>query len=154
MLVAHWTPLAIPSAAEPTRSSHSVAVHNSTAWFFGGELIPRIPLAAHLIAHDLKSGTTRSIAAGSGKSWPQARVGTSLVAIRDSLYLWGGRGGKEMGTFTDAITVEDEGEDLWKFDIATETWEKLLTSGGDDKPVQRSFHTMAAIGVCSHIRSS
>lgn len=60
-----------------------------------------------------------------------------MTAVQGSLYLWGGRGGKDMGTFS------GEGEDLWRFDTATETWESLKTKG-DDKPEQRSFHVMTS----------
>jgi N-acetylneuraminic acid mutarotase len=61
-----------------------------------------------------------------------------MTAAKGSLYLWGGRGGKDMGTFSGD-------EDLWRMDTASETWESLATKG--DKPEQRSFHVMTTSAV-------
>lgn len=63
-----------------------------------------------------------------------------MTPAGNSLYLWGGRGGKDMGTFSSE-------EDLWRFDTISETWESLKTTG--DKPEQRSFHVMTTAKVSS-----
>lgn len=74
----------------------------------------------------------------STSAWPAPRVGSSLVALNGMLYLWGGRGGKDMGTFSAS-------EDLWRFDTGARKWEALSTSG--EKPEQRSFHVLVASNV-------
>lgn len=71
--------------------------------------------------------------------WPPKRVGSALVTANDDLYLWGGRGGKDMGTFS-----ADE-DDLWRFSTGSKTWEMLRTKG--DKPEQRSFHVLSVSNV-------
>jgi hypothetical protein len=53
--------------------------------------------------------------------------------------MWGGRGGKEMGTFT-----SEKG--IWECDaLGTKEWRELETKG--DSPEPRSFHTMCAVDV-------
>lgn len=52
------------------------------------------------------------------------------------MYLWGGRGGKEMKP------LDSSSEDLWKFDSKRQEWEMLATSG--ERPEDRSFHTMTS----------
>lgn len=49
-----------------------------------------------------------------------------------------------MGTFSAE-------EDLWRFDTVAEGWEMVKTTG--DKPEQRSFHVMQALGVRPFFRS-
>jgi hypothetical protein len=85
-------------------------------------------------------GSQRVLAPPVEGSWPAARVGSSLVEVAGKLYLWGGRGGKDMGVF-------GADEDLWTFDVQKESWESLNTTG--EKPEQRSFHVMAAVAVRS-----
>ncbi|KZP27418.1 galactose oxidase [Athelia psychrophila] len=135
-LAARWTPLP-PLPSELIRSSHALAVVDRTAWIFGGELKPRTPLGANLIAISLKDGHSRTLPPSSSTPWPAPRVGASLIALGTSLYLWGGRGGKSMAPFSPE-------EDLWKFDTEKESWEQLETEG--ERPEQRSFHAMAAHG--------
>lgn len=76
---------------------------------------------------------------GDGAPWPAKRVGSALVTTGDFLYLWGGRGGKDMGTFSQTD------EDLWRFSVGDQTWEMLSTKG--DKPEQRSFHVLCVSSV-------
>lgn len=167
-LRAKWTPLAGSLAGKPLssaliRSSHGLAVAGSTAYVFGGELQPRTPVDADLIKISLTGrsfccstvqphlqlelthfadGTIDTLAAETGSAWPAKRVGASLVAAGESVYLWGGRGGKSMGVFGAAE------EDLWRFAIGSQTWEMLRTKG--DKPEQRSFHVLSVSNVrCS-----
>ncbi|ORY81208.1 hypothetical protein BCR35DRAFT_265912 [Leucosporidium creatinivorum] len=128
-LRAKWTPLAGSQAGKPLstaliRSSHGLAVASSAVYVFGGELQPRTPVDADLLKISLAA------------AWPAKRVGASLVAAGDSLYLWGGRGGKSMGVF------DADEEDLWRFNTTgSQTWEMLKTKG--DKPEQRSFHVLS-----------
>lgn len=166
-LFAKWTPLA-SNAAQPlsaalVRSSQSLAVVGNDAYIFGGELKPRTPVDATLTRvslegecqltcsrksarqrrtdanciHALADGSIEVLDPPTNGAWPSKRVGSSLVALKEKLYLWGGRGGKEMGTFGD--------DDVWRFDLASRTWEMLRTQG--DKPEQRSFHVLSALDV-------
>lgn len=68
-----------------------------------------------------------------------------MVAAKGALWLWGGRGGEDMGTFS-------SDDDLWRFDPSSEKWESLRTAG--NKPEQRSFHVLAVHGVSSLHSSS
>ncbi|KAK4699753.1 hypothetical protein P7C70_g6505, partial [Phenoliferia sp. Uapishka_3] len=136
-LAAKWTRLSLLSAPPLHLSSHSLAVINSNAYIFGGELSPRTPVSADLTIINLLDRTTRILSPPSTSSWPSPRVGASLVSSGSKLYLWGGRGGKDMGTF-------GEEEDVWAFDVESEKWEALETTG--ERPQQRSFHVLTAAG--------
>lgn len=88
---------------------------------------------------------TRILSPSDSMRWPVARVGASLTAHpgTNALYLWGGRGGAAMAPLTmRGLTGVDSDEDVWKFDIAVERWEKLITNG--NIPLGRSYHTAAA----------
>ena len=65
-----------------------------------------------------------------------------LQPLQKTPLVVGGRRGKNMGTFS-------SNDGLWRFDVATENWEALKTSG--EQPEQRSYHTLAAHGVCLFI---
>ncbi|KAL8277854.1 hypothetical protein RQP46_009673 [Phenoliferia psychrophenolica] len=110
-LAAKWTRLPLLSAPSLHLSSHALAVIGTHAYIFGGELKPRTPVPAALTIVSLPVGK--------------------------KLYLWGGRGGKDMGTF-------DDKEDVWSFDSENEQWTPLVTTG--ERPEQRSFHVLAACG--------
>lgn len=84
-------------------------------------------------------GSVETLSPKDGAAWPAKRVGSSLVTAGDALYLWGGRGGKDMGTFS-----QDE-EDIWRFSVGDQTWEMLSTKG--DRPEQRSFHVLCVSNV-------
>ncbi|GAA5858183.1 hypothetical protein JCM1840_001076 [Sporobolomyces johnsonii] len=140
-LKALWRPLTAAPAASAalTRSSHGLAVIQGQAFVFGGELKPRTPVQGDLTVLDLSAGSTRTLSptsTASTSSWPASRVGATLVAHEDKLYLWGGRGGKDMGTFTAEAGI-------WEFDAQKEQWTELETKG--DQPEPRSFHTMCAL---------
>lgn len=140
-LTASWTALNLAPAVSQTltRSSHALIVHARKAYLFGGELKPRTPVDGILHALDLSSGQhnligpeTQTAAVG-----PAPRVGTALAKVGDALYLWGGRGGKDMKPLS--------GE-LWKFDLGNPKdgrWEKLSTKG--EQPEERSYHVLTGV---------
>jgi len=140
VLIASWTPLSLTTAATQTltRSSHALIAHAGKAYIFGGELKPRIPVDAALHTLDLSSGQHSSIQiANSAAEAPEPRVGTALAKLGDALYLWGGRGGKEMKPLSG---------DLWKFELGRNDegkWEKLATKG--DQPEERSYHVLTGV---------
>ncbi|GAA5828944.1 hypothetical protein JCM5353_005179 [Sporobolomyces roseus] len=118
------------------RSSHGLAVVQEKLYIFGGELKPRTPVEGDVTVLDLTSSESSTLKSSSASSWPASRVGASFTSYRDKIYLWGGRGGTDMGTFS--------GENgIWKFDVATKEWRELETKG--EHPEPRSFHTMCAL---------
>ena len=139
VLIASWTPLSLTTAATQTltRSSHALIAHAGKAYIFGGELKARIPIDGALHTVDLSSGQHNSIqVANSAAEAPAPRVGTALAKVGDALYLWGGRGGKEMKPLS--------GE-LWKFELGKKEskWEKLAIKG--DQPEERSYHVLTGV---------
>ena len=140
-LISSWAPINLaPGAAQAlTRSSHALIAHGGKAYIFGGELKPRIPVDADLHVVDLSSGQHSSIqppSAASADETPAPRVGSALAKVGNALYLWGGRGGKDMKPLS--------GE-LWKFDLGKKdnAWEKLATKG--DQPEERSYHVLTGV---------
>ncbi|GAA5996898.1 hypothetical protein JCM5350_002744 [Sporobolomyces pararoseus] len=147
-LKALWKPLSIKGGNESlSRSSHGlVSIRNGEqVLIFGGELKPRTPVNGDLLYlnHlDIASPEISTLSPSSddddnSKEWPASRVGASLVSTdQGKVYLWGGRGGKEMGTFT-----QEKG--IWEFDPSLKRWKELETKG--DNPEPRSFHTMCQV---------
>ncbi|GAA6013808.1 hypothetical protein JCM10207_008199 [Rhodosporidiobolus poonsookiae] len=140
-LKALWKPLAAVDALQLQRSSQALAVANGKAYLFGGELKPRTPVDAAVTEVDLTDNSNPTLSppspATANTPWPSARVGHTLTASGDKLYLWGGRGGKDMGTV-------ESSSSLWAFEPATGMWEEMQTTG--EVPEARSFHTMTAVG--------
>ncbi|GAA6061159.1 hypothetical protein JCM10212_005745 [Sporobolomyces blumeae] len=137
-LRALWTPVSTPcDDSSLARSSHGLAVHGTSACLFGGELKPRTPVDGSLTVIDLAHGQAIDVVSPDGsRPWPASRVGASLTTASDGkMYLWGGRGGKEMGTFATELGI-------WQFDPERREWTHLETNG--DRPEPRSFHTMCA----------
>ncbi|KDR71239.1 hypothetical protein GALMADRAFT_127176 [Galerina marginata CBS 339.88] len=140
-LTASWTALTLaPGVTQTlTRSSHALIAHGGKAYVFGGELKPRTPVDGVLHTIDLSSGQHSSIepATQTAAVGPAPRVGTALAKVDSALYLWGGRGGKEMKPLS--------GE-LWKLNLGNPKdgrWEKLSTKG--DQPEERSYHVLTGV---------
>ncbi|BGP24728.1 kelch repeat containing protein [Rhodotorula toruloides] len=135
-LTASWRKIASLDTLQ--RSSHSLAVAGPRAYIFGGELKPRTPVDADLSVLDIADGSLSTLSA-STSSWPTPRVGASLTShpATSALYLWGGRGGKDMGALT-----SDSGT-IWKFDVSEGKWDEVNTEG--ERPEGRSYHTMCAV---------
>ncbi|GAA5898130.1 hypothetical protein JCM6882_003333 [Rhodosporidiobolus microsporus] len=133
-LKALWKPLAAVDTLQ--RSSHGLAVVQNTAYVFGGELKPRTPVDASITTIDLSAGSVETLSASSSSLWPASRVGHTFTAASDGkVYLWGGRGGKDMSSFSGDTSI-------WRFDPTMKGWEELETKG--DQPEARSFHTMTS----------
>ena len=149
-LTCTWKQLALDGlpAHLAARSSHNLAVLHQQAYIFGGELKPRTPIGNELVVVDLHGGPVRVLEPKPSQPWPSARVGAAMTShpASNSLYLWGGRGGKDMSAIAVRTSNEDELDDVWKFDIQSEQWSKLSTRAKteSDFPQARSFHTMTA----------
>lgn len=141
-----FTRLALPApgATAAARSSHALAIIDRTVILFGGEVQPRRPIDSNVLSIDLSSSAPPALNIHTRreeeKAWPEARVGTAMAALGRDVYMWGGRGGKDMSPLAG---------DLWKYslgkDDARGTWSKVETKG--DRPAERSFHVMASLGV-------
>jgi hypothetical protein len=139
-LVAVWEPLASDTFA---RSSHTVNVVGRKAILVGGETQPRVPLPdAAVLALSLDSADGSAShpndAAQKSSPKPAARVGAATATVGKDVYLFGGRGGKDM------TPLEGPDKGPWKLDTVKNEWELLENKG--DEPVGRSYHTLATDG--------
>jgi hypothetical protein len=69
---------------------------------------------------------------------PTKRVGHTAAVIGDRIYIFGGRGGKDM------TALEEQGR-VWVFDTKGCTWSFLDPSPGTPYPSARSYHASIAI---------
>ncbi|OIW31565.1 hypothetical protein CONLIGDRAFT_571083 [Coniochaeta ligniaria NRRL 30616] len=168
----------ISSVPALPRTSHSLDVVAGTAYIFGGEAAnPREPVDNSVHAVTLPSGSAGADyyavparmdevplspvvtkdQAGKGEELelelgdvPAARVGHASAVIGSRIFVFGGRGGKEMSE-----VLEERGR-VWVFDTKTHLWSyldpavaALGPSGPDGEgkgwPRGRSYH--AAVGV-------
>ncbi|GLC37373.1 hypothetical protein PLESTB_001594300 [Pleodorina starrii] len=116
------------------RSSHSITVIGDRLFLFGGEHDPRVPVGSDLFEYSFESCTWRVV--DSKGEPPSPRVAHSAASVGNTLYVFGGRCGLEMG--------EGAMNDLYAFDVATSTWSRLEAQG--PLPPKRSYHTMTAVG--------
>ncbi|TVY60813.1 Nitrile-specifier protein, partial [Lachnellula suecica] len=140
-LKAQWN--RIPSTPLP-RSSHTLSVIAGRAYIFGGEISPREPIdnAMHILT--LPSGSVseadyRSIPASSTTNEvPEKRVGHTAAVIGERIFVFGGRGGKDMKPL-------QEGGRVWVYDTRSDTWSHLDPMPGTPFPAARSYHSSVAI---------
>lgn len=132
-----WTPVA-PDLPLP-RSSHSLCVIRGKAYIFGGEIEPRVPVDNEVHVYTLPSGIVESTDYTTVKSEeaPPPRVGHTAVSIGHRMYVFGGRGGKDMRP------LEENGR-VWCFDTQTNSWSTLDPGSGSPIPDARSYHASAA----------
>ncbi|XP_010551962.1 PREDICTED: nitrile-specifier protein 5 [Tarenaya hassleriana] len=123
-----WVKLDQKGDGPGARSSHAMAMVGNKIYSFGGEFKPTIPVDNHLFVYDLKTHTW-SISSATGDI-PIVSFGISMVAIRTTVYLFGGRD-------------EDKNYNgLYAYDTLTNEW-KLLSPADEGLPA-RSYHSMAA----------
>lgn len=128
------------------RSSHTLAVVAGRAYIFGGEISPREPVDndMHIITlpYDaLSSADYKSVPAQAettGGEVPEKRVGHTAAVIGERIFVWGGRGGKEMKP------LEEKGR-VWVYDTRTDAWSFLDPMPGTPFPEARSYHSSLAI---------
>ncbi|XP_022637078.1 nitrile-specifier protein 5 isoform X3 [Vigna radiata var. radiata] len=111
------------------RSSHAIAVVAQKVYAFGGEFVPRVPVDNNLHVFDLET-LTWSVADASGDI-PPPRVGVTMAAVGETIYVFGGRDGEH-----------NELNELYSFDTRANKW--ALISRGDIGPPNRSYHSMTA----------
>ncbi|GAX84212.1 hypothetical protein CEUSTIGMA_g11635.t1 [Chlamydomonas eustigma] len=139
-----WEILSQNGSVPVARSSHSVThVSNANSlYLFGGEHDPRTPISNEFYAYNLESANWEIIQAAGLR--PEPRVAHTAAVVQDSssIYIFGGRSGKEMG--------EGAFDDLHLFDTSTSMW-SLVTDEKGTPPPKRSFHTAAVAGSSMYI---
>lgn len=91
--------------------------------------MPRVPVDNQLYVFDLETQSW-SVADASGDT-PPPRVGVTMAAVGDTIYVFGGRDGEHK-----------ELNELYSFDTKTNKW--TLISSGDTGPPHRSYHSTIA----------
>lgn len=91
--------------------------------------MPRVPVDNQLYVFDLETQSW-SVADASGDT-PPPRVGVTMAAVGDTIYVFGGRDGEHK-----------ELNELYSFDTKTNKW--ALISSGDTGPPNRSYHSTIA----------
>ena len=126
------------------RSSHSLSIIKGRAYIFGGEVRPREPVdnVMHIYtlpALDTSEADYQDIPAkaSDGGDVPAPRVGHTAAVVQDRIYVFGGRGGKEM------TALEEKGR-VWVFDTKTNRWSYIDPIEGSPYPEARSYH--ASVG--------
>lgn len=123
----NWIKLDQKKGSGPgARSSHAVTLVGRKAYAFGGEHEPRVPVDNHLHVFDLEALAWSAVPA-SGDA-PPPRVGVTMAAVGDVIYVFGGRDADH-----------NELNEFYSFDTRSGAW-SLLSTG----PPHRSYHSMAA----------
>ncbi|KAF9238261.1 galactose oxidase [Melanogaster broomeanus] len=158
-----WT--LVSSLTNKARSSHCAAVTTTGRLIlYSGELLPRIPVEGSLHVFDVESPSSTPEQANVEKnnsSWrilnpasasanptqlPEPRVGATAVydPNRESLYVWGGRGGVNMAP----LPRHQSG--IWRAPLNTPefAWERLQCANeeADEAPSLRSYHASVLAG--------
>ena len=137
----------LSAEASLPRSSHSIGLVDDALYILGGEVNPREPASPFVHVFDL-NGSIPSIwlliLDGALKHLetdlsPPLRVGAASVVVGREIYMWGGRGGKEM-------TPLAEGGKFWVFNPEHSSWNQTPDPSGHI-PDPRSYHCLAAIEV-------
>ncbi len=128
------------------RSSHSMSVIAGRAYIFGGEITPREPVDndMHVITlpyDSVSSADYKTIPAKpeiAGGEVPEQRVGHTAAVIGKRIFIFGGRGGKDMKP------LQENGR-VWVYDTRSDTWTYLDPVAGTPYPEARSYHSSVAI---------
>jgi hypothetical protein len=152
-LTAKWEILKAPPLP---RSSHTLSVVNGRAYIFGGEISPRQPVDNDMHVVVLPSSTVaeadyKVVPAGAAVAVgvnggdtaapgevPQKRVGHSAAVIGERIFIFGGRGGRDMAPL-------EEGGRIWVFDTRSERWSSLDPVPDTPFPAARSYHASVAV---------
>lgn len=108
-----------------------MAIVKDKAYIFGGELKPRTPIDGKLHVYDLVE--QRFVDIEEQGTTPSPRVGLGMTSLNDDIYIWGGRGGKDMSPLS---------SDLYRFSTTTSTWDIVKAKG--TLPDPRSFHVLTS----------
>eukprot|EP01117_Protostelium_nocturnum_P015164 TRINITY_DN5846_c0_g1_i1.p1 TRINITY_DN5846_c0_g1~~TRINITY_DN5846_c0_g1_i1.p1 ORF type:complete len:359 (-),score=125.89 TRINITY_DN5846_c0_g1_i1:389-1465(-) len=136
---ASWR-LVSSSPSDWNRSSQCLSVVGDNAFIFNGEREPRQPAdlgenESRVLIVDLKKNQS-SVSLASGGFKPESRVGAASAVLNDKVYMWGGRGGKEM------TALESSGPFSFVASPERISWEKEEKEG--EKPCEKSYHVMTS----------
>ncbi|KAL3424559.1 Nitrile-specifier protein 5 [Phlyctema vagabunda] len=131
---AKWERISAPSLP---RSSHTLSVVAGRAYIFGGEVNPREPVDNDIHIITLSSGDYKKVPAV-GTEVPEKRVGHTAAVIGERIFVFGGRGGKEMKP------LQENGR-VWIYNTRTDQWSFLDPLQGTPFPAARSYHSSVAI---------
>lgn len=128
------------------RSSHTLSVIAGRAYIFGGEISPREPVDndMHIVTlpqDAVSSADYRAIPAKpeiTGGEVPEKRVGHTAGVIGERIFIFGGRGGKDMKP------LEEKGR-VWVYNTRIDSWTYLDPMPGTPFPAARSYHSSIAI---------
>ncbi|CAG8949848.1 hypothetical protein HYFRA_00004175 [Hymenoscyphus fraxineus] len=142
-LTAKWTRIDAPPLP---RSSHTLSVIAGRGYIFGGEINPREPVDNDMHIITLPSGTVtsadyRAIPAKPelpGGDIPEKRVGHTAAVIGERIFIFGGRGGKDMKP------LEENGR-VWIYNTRVDAWTYLDPLPNTPFPEARSYHSSVAI---------
>ncbi|KAL6952860.1 hypothetical protein U1Q18_001037 [Sarracenia purpurea var. burkii] len=124
-----WVKLDQKATGPGARSSHAVTIVGQKAYVFGGEFKPRVPVDNNLYVFDLND-LKWSVAEVTGDV-PPPRVGVTMEAVGETIYVFGGRDAKHK-----------ELNELYSFHTPSNKW--TLISSGDSGPAHRSYHSSTA----------
>jgi len=131
----------IPTNTTLPRSSHSLSIVQGKAYIFGGEEKPREPVDNHVHVFTLSMADNDEVdyekITPAGADIPLPRVGHTASIVDDRIYVFGGRGGKEM-------TPLNENGRVWVFDTRLNQWSALDPAPGSPFPAPRSYHASAS----------
>ncbi|KAG0542221.1 hypothetical protein BDA96_02G084900 [Sorghum bicolor] len=127
-----WVKMEQKGGGPGARSSHSITLVGHTAYSFGGEFTPRVPVDNTMYAFDLATQTWSALDDATGDV-PPPRVGVTMAAVGATVYTFGGRD-----------LEHKELNELYAFDTATRAWTLLSSSGAGGGPPHRSYHSMVA----------
>lgn len=142
-LTAKWNRIDAPPLP---RSSHTLSVIAGRAYIFGGEINPREPVDNDMHIITLPSGTVTSadyktIPARpkvAGGEIPEKRVGQTAAVIGERIFIFGGRGGKDMKP------LEENGR-VWIYNTRVDAWTYLDPLPNTPFPAARSYHSSVAV---------
>lgn len=129
------------------RSSHTISVVAGRAYIFGGEITPREPVDNSMHVISLPTSTASSDyreipavaeATSPGGEVPEKRVGHTAAVIGERIFVWGGRGGKDMKP------LEEKGR-VWIYNTRSDKWTFLDPVEGTPYPAARSYHSSVAV---------
>lgn len=132
-----WSRLRPPLPYPGPRDGHSFIMVDKAVWLYGGE--HGYDFKDDMWRVDLTTGidNLRWREIPKKDPWPEARTQHSTVFYNGCLYLFGGRYAAPEGHCPYV-------NDLWKFDLSTETWTRVQYSGLPPQP--RESHTVTVIG--------
>lgn len=116
----HELPIGFQGGIPAARAEHAVASDDEHMYLFGG--VTEMGLMQDFFTFDPKELRWTSLSRRNN-AWPVRRAGHNMEAASGKLYLFGGR-----ATLSNGMTKSLN--DMWVYDIATQTWTESVARGG------------------------